>query len=153
MTPLPATAALGPIDHIGIAVSDLDAALTLYTETLGWRVDHRETNVEQGVEEVMLQPAEGSGDTQIQLLGALTPDSPVGVFLSRRGPGLHHVAYRTADLAAASDRLGDGGLRLLYAVPRAGTRGSRINFVHPKDTGGTLIELVESAAGSERGHR
>ncbi len=147
------TAALGPIDHVGIAVADLDAALVIYIEVLGWRIAHRETNSEQGVEEVMLRPAAGAEGTQVQLLAALSLDSPVGRFLDRNGPGLHHVAYRTDDLDLASDRLARAGCRLLYAEPRAGTRGSRINFVHPKDTGGTLIELVEAATGSERGHR
>ncbi len=135
------------IDHLGIAVSDLDAAVSFHTELLGLVVAHREVNPDQAVTEVMLVPRSGTaGAAQIQLLAALNPDSAVGRFLARRGPGLHHVAYRVADLAHASLVLRESGVRLLYDSARAGTRGSLINFVHPKDTGGSLIELVEAAA-------
>ena len=148
---------IGAIDHIGIAVADLSAAVALYTDVLGWTVEHTETNTEQGVTEVMLLPPGDSsnptGPTQVQLLGALSAESPVGRFLAARGPGLHHLAYRVDNLDHVSVGLAESGLRLIYAVPRTGTRGSRINFVHPKDTGGTLIELVEPAAGIERQNR
>jgi methylmalonyl-CoA/ethylmalonyl-CoA epimerase len=134
------------LDHIGLAVPDLDAAVRLHTEVLGLVVRHRETNHDQGVEEIMLSPvADGSG-TQVQLLAALDERSPVHRFLARRGPGLHHLAYAVRHVRIASDVLLRQGFRLLYDAPRAGTRGSLINFVHPKDTGGVLIELVESAA-------
>jgi methylmalonyl-CoA/ethylmalonyl-CoA epimerase len=131
------------IDHVGIAVADLDAAVAFHTGTLGLVVVHREVNPDQAVEEVMLVPPDGDGSTQVQLVGALAADSAVGRFLKRRGPGLHHLAYRVSDLSLVSRVLHKSGVRLIYDSPRAGTRGSRINFVHPKDTGGTLIELVE----------
>ena len=134
------------LDHIGIAVADLEAAVTLHTEVLGLVTRHRETNPEQGVVEVMLSsPADPAG-TQVQLVAALDESSPVHRFLARRGPGLHHLAYAVDDVRTASEVLLRRGFRLLYDAPRAGTRGSLINFVHPKDTGGVLIELVESAA-------
>jgi methylmalonyl-CoA/ethylmalonyl-CoA epimerase len=135
------------LDHIGIAVADLDAAVVLHTEVLGLTVRHRETNPEQGVREVMLAaPAADGAGTQLQLLAPLDEQSPVHRFLARRGPGLHHVAYAVRNVLSASDVLLRRGLRLLYDAPRAGTRGSLINFVHPKDTGGVLIELVQAAA-------
>ncbi|HZA05187.1 MAG TPA: methylmalonyl-CoA epimerase [Propionibacteriaceae bacterium] len=134
------------LDHIGLAVADLDAAVRLHTEVLGLVVRHRETNAEQGVEEVMLSPVTVGPGTQVQLLAALDEHSPLHRFLARRGPGLHHLAYAVRDVRIASDVLLPQGFRLLYDAPRAGTRGSLINFVHPKDTGGVLIELVEPAA-------
>jgi methylmalonyl-CoA/ethylmalonyl-CoA epimerase len=137
------------LDHVGIAVDDLEAAVTLHTEVLGLIVEHRETNPDQGVVEVMLGAPAGAGygpGTQLQLLAALDEHSPVHRFLTRRGPGLHHLAYAVGDVRAASDILLRRGLRLLYDAPRAGTRGSLINFVHPSDAGGVLIELVETAA-------
>lgn len=134
------------LDHIGIAVADLDAAVALHTEVLGLVERHRETNADQGVVEVMLSPAAGGQGTQVQLVAALDEHSPVHRFLARRGPGLHHLAYAVNDVDTASEVLLRRGLRLLYDAPRAGTRGSLINFVHPKDTGGVLIELVEPAA-------
>jgi methylmalonyl-CoA/ethylmalonyl-CoA epimerase len=134
------------LDHIGVAVTDLDAAVSLHTEVLGLVVRHRETNTDQGVAEVMLSPAAGGPGTEIQLVAALDEHSPVHRFLDRHGPGLHHLAYAVNDVLTASDVLLRRGFRLLYDAPRAGTRGSLINFVHPKDTGGVLIELVESAA-------
>ena len=133
---------LGPVDHVGIAVSDLDAAVRFHTEVLGLVLTHREDNPEQGVTEAMLEP-QNPGDTQIQLVAPSRADSPVARFLARRGPGLHHVAYAVADLASASDVLRHRGVRLLYDSPRAGTRGSLINFVHPADAGGVLVELVQ----------
>ena len=134
------------LDHVGIAVADLEAAVTLHTEVLGMAVEHRETNADQGVREVMLRAPGGTEGTQLQLVAALHEHSPVQRFLAHRGPGLHHLAYAVRDVGVASDVLLRRGLRLLYDAPRAGTRGSLINFVHPRDAGGVLIELVESAA-------
>jgi methylmalonyl-CoA/ethylmalonyl-CoA epimerase len=134
------------LDHIGLAVTDLDAAVTLHTDVLGLVVRHREIVADQGVEEVMLAPGADAPGTQVQLLAALDERSPVHRFLTRRGPGLHHLAYAVRDVRTASEVLLRQGFGLLYDAPRAGTRGSLINFVHPKDTGGVLIELVESAA-------
>jgi methylmalonyl-CoA/ethylmalonyl-CoA epimerase len=135
---------LGPLDHVGIAVVDLEAAIDFHTRVLGLVVQHREQNPSQGVVEVMLTDAAASGpSTQLQLLSPLDDSSAVHRFLLNRGPGLHHLAYRVTDVRTASQVLQRQGLRLLYDAPRAGTRGSLINFVHPKDTGGVLIELVE----------
>jgi methylmalonyl-CoA/ethylmalonyl-CoA epimerase len=132
------------IDHVGIAVPDLDAAIAFYRDTFGLVPVHEETNEEQGVREVMLAVGDPvARGTQVQLLAPLSPDSPIARFLERRGPGVQQVAYRVADVAAASKALRDQGLQLLYHEPRRGTAGSRVNFVHPKDTGGVLIELVE----------
>ena len=132
------------LDHIGIAVPDLEAAVRLHTDVLGLRIEHRETNPDQGVVEVMLAASPAGGPvTQLQLVAPLDDSSPVHRFLVRRGPGLHHVAYAVRDVETASGVLLRQGLRLLYDSPRAGTRGSLINFVHPKDTGGVLIEMVE----------
>ena len=133
------------IDHVGIAVVDLDAAIAFHTETLGLMVAHRELNPDQAVAEVMLVPPGGNRSAQVQLIAALAEDTAVGRFLQRRGPGLHHLAYRVSHLELVSRVLVKSGVRLIYDSPRAGTRGSRINFVHPKDTGGILVELVESA--------
>lgn len=135
------------LDHVGLAVADLDRAVDLHTRVLGLRLVHRETNVEQGVHEVMLvAPAGGAAVTQLQLLAPLDEHSPVHRFLARRGPGLHHLAYAVEDVYIASAVLVRRGFRLLYDAPRAGTRGSLINFVHPQEAGGVLIELVEIAA-------
>jgi len=131
------------IDHVGIAVADFDAAVAFYATTFGMHVVHEEANEDQGVHEAML--AVGAGDTQIQLLAPLRPDSAIARFLDRSGPGLQQLAYRVVDLDAVSATLRDRGVRLLYPEPRRGTAGSRINFVHPKDAGGVLIELVEPA--------
>ena len=133
---------LGALDHVGFAVTDLEAAVDFHTRVLGLAVLHREQIPEQGVTEVMLAGAAGPS-TQLQLLSPLDHNSPVHRFLLDRGPGLHHLAYRVTDVRTASRVLQRRGLRLLYDAPRAGTRGSLINFVHPKDTGGVLIELVE----------
>lgn len=132
------------IDHVGYAVPDLAEAVRFHTEVLGWREVHRETNEEQGVTEAMLAAGDGSG-AQVQLLAPLRPDSAIGRFLDRSGPGIQQVAYRVRDVAAVSQTLRERGLRLLYDEPRRGTGGSRINFVHPKDTAGILLELVEPA--------
>ena len=135
---------LGALDHVGIAVADLEAALDFHTRVLGLEIQHREDNLEQGVTEVMLSGATGAGpSTQLQLLSPLDDSSPLHRFLLERGPGLHHLAYQVSDVGAASEVLQQHGLRLIYDAPRAGTRGSLINFVHPRDTGGVLIELVE----------
>ena len=131
------------IDHVGLAVPDLDAAIAFHTEVLGLVLVHREENVDQGVAEAMLV-APGAPDeaAQVQLLAPLTSDSTLARFLDRSGPGLQQLAYRVADVDHACAVLADRGMRLIYDSPRVGTRGSRINFLHPKDTGGVLIELV-----------
>lgn len=139
------------IDHVGYAVLNLDDAITFHTEVLGFRVLHRETNEEQGVEEAML----GTGDqvtqaAQVQLLAPLTPQSTIAKFIENnngRG-GIQQVAYRVADIDHVSEVLRSRGVRLLYEVPKIGTGGSRIQFAHPKDTGGILLEIVEPATGS-----
>jgi len=131
------------IDHVGIAVPDLDEAIAFYARTFDLRCVHEEVNEELGVREAML--AVGDGTTMIQLLAPLRPDSSIGRFLDRRGPGVQQVAYAVDDLDAASATLRERGLRLLYDEPRPGTAGSRVNFVHPKDAAGVLVELVEPA--------
>jgi methylmalonyl-CoA/ethylmalonyl-CoA epimerase len=130
---------LTQIDHVGIAVDDLDAAVERYRELLDSEPAHREVVEDQGVEEVLF----AVGDSYVQLLGALGPDTPVGRSLAKRGPGLHHVAYRVDDLAAALDKLRREGVRLIDEQPRAGSRGTRIAFVHPSSLGGVLVELVQ----------
>ena len=127
------------IDHVGIAVPDLDAAVERYRRALGAEPVHRERVEEQGVEEVLFR----LGDAYVQLLGALGPDTPVGRFLATRGPGLHHVAYRVADVAAELERLGEAGFRLVDQAPRRGSRGTTIAFVHPAGMEGVLVELVQ----------
>jgi methylmalonyl-CoA/ethylmalonyl-CoA epimerase len=131
----------GRIDHIGVAVEDLDEAVALYSERLGMPVQHRETVEEQGVEAVLM----GVGDGHIELLRPLANDTAVGRFLERNGPGMHHVAYGTDDIDAALDALRAAGLRLIDERPRTGIRNSRVAFVHPRSTGGVLTELVEAA--------
>jgi methylmalonyl-CoA/ethylmalonyl-CoA epimerase len=133
------------IDHVGIAVPDLDAAIAFYADAFGVQMVHEEVNEEQGVREAML----AVGDSHIQLLAPLRPDSPIGRFLDRQGPGIQQVAYTVDDIDAASDRLRAAGVRMLYDEPKAGTAGSRVNFAHPKDCGGVLIELVQPAASGE----
>ena len=132
------------IDHVGIAVPDLDEAIEFYRDSYGMRVVHEETNEEQGVREAMV----GVGDTDscIQLLAPLSPDSTIAKFLDRSGPGLQQLAFRVTDVEQVAAVLRERGLRLLYDEPRRGTSGSRVNFVHPKDAGGVLVELVEPAA-------
>jgi methylmalonyl-CoA/ethylmalonyl-CoA epimerase len=132
------------VDHVGIAVADLDAAMAFYADTFGLRCVHEETNEEQGVREAMLAVGDGAGP-RLQLLAPARPDSAIAKFLDRSGPGLQQLAYTVADVEAASAALRARGLRLLYDTPRRGTAGSRINFVHPKDAGGVLVELVEPA--------
>jgi methylmalonyl-CoA/ethylmalonyl-CoA epimerase len=132
------------VDHVGIAVPDLDAALAWYAETLGLVATHVETNEEQGVREAMLS-APGDTGAAVQLLAPLRPDSPIGKFIDRNGPGIQQMAYRVADIDAACAALREKGLRLLYDTPRRGTADSRINFVHPRDAGGVLVELVQPA--------
>jgi methylmalonyl-CoA/ethylmalonyl-CoA epimerase len=131
------------IDHVGIAVRDLEEAIGFYQRTFGVRVVHWEVNEEQGVREAML--AVGESGSCIQLLAPLRPDSPIGRFLERSGEGIQQVAYGVDDLDSASAQLRAAGVRLLYDTPRRGTADSRINFVHPKDAGGVLVELVEAA--------
>ena len=132
------------VDHVGIAVADLDEAIAYYDRSFGMRCVHQETNEEQGVREAML--AVGDGDTRIQLLAPLTPDSTIAKFIGRSGPGLQQLAFRVDDVEAVSATLRERGLRLLYDAPKRGTADSRVNFVHPKDAGGVLVELVEPAA-------
>jgi methylmalonyl-CoA/ethylmalonyl-CoA epimerase len=134
------------IDHVGIAVPDLDEAIAFYRDTFGIVSVHEETNEEQGVREAMLAVGSGEGDsTRIQLLAPLSPDSTIARFLDRCGPGVQQVAYTVGDLDAVSETLRARGMRLLYDQPRRGTADSRVNFVHPKDAGGVLMELVEPA--------
>jgi methylmalonyl-CoA/ethylmalonyl-CoA epimerase len=132
------------IDHVGVAVPDLDEAVEFYRSTYGMRMLHEETNEEQGVREAMM----GVGDSGscIQLLAPLTRESTIAKFLDRSGPGIQQLAYRVDDLDAVSATLRERGMRLLYDAPRRGTSGSRVNFIHPKDARGILVELVEPAA-------
>jgi methylmalonyl-CoA/ethylmalonyl-CoA epimerase len=132
------------VDHVGIAVPDLDEAIAFYADNFGLHCVHQETNEEQGVREAMLAVGDGSGP-RIQLLAPARPDSAIAKFIDRNGPGLQQLAYTVTDVEAAADALRARGLRLLYDTPKRGTAGSRINFVHPKDAGGVLVELVEPA--------
>ncbi|WP_433511602.1 methylmalonyl-CoA epimerase [Nonomuraea sp. CA-143628] len=133
------------IDHIGIACHDLEAKIALFSDTFELTVVAREVNEEQGVREAMLHIADGEGGSSyIQLLEPLSPDTPVGKFLARRGEGVHHVAFGVPDVAEAMDRLAGKGVRLLDERPRHGSMGSEIAFVHPKDVGGMLTELVQA---------
>lgn len=131
------------IDHVGIAVPDLDEAITFYESVFGMKVAHTETNEEQGVREAMV--AVGDSGSMIQLLAPLNDESTIAKFLKRSGPGLQQLAYRVTDVEAVSEILRSRGVHLLYDAPRRGTANSRINFVHPKDAGGVLVELVEPA--------
>ena len=130
---------LTQIDHVGIAVADLEGSVEHYREIFGIEPTHRERIRDQGVEEVLF----AVGESYVQLLGSLGPETAVGRFLDTRGPGLHHVAYRVDSVADALDDLRTKGVRLVDEAPRAGSRGTRIAFVHPKGTGGVLVELVE----------
>ncbi|MGH1562315.1 methylmalonyl-CoA epimerase [Mumia sp. DW29H23] len=132
------------IDHVGIAVPDLDEALEFYGRVFGLHSVHEEINEEQGVREAML--AVGDTDQRIQLLAPLSDQSTIAKFLTRNGPGIQQLAYRVSDIDAVSDTLRERGMRLLYDQPKRGTSDSRVNFVHPKDAGGVLVELVEPAA-------
>jgi methylmalonyl-CoA/ethylmalonyl-CoA epimerase len=127
------------IDHVGIAVDDLDASVERYRRTLGVEPAHRERVEDQGVEEVLF----AVGTSFIQLVGSLGPDTPVGRFLANRGPGVHHLAYRVDDVAAALVRLRDEGIEPIDEVPRRGSRDTLIAFVHPKEMEGVLVELVQ----------
>jgi methylmalonyl-CoA epimerase len=129
----------GRIDHIGVAVEDLDAAIELYGGPFGMPEQHRETVEEQGVEAVLLDVGEG----HVELLRPLSDDTPVGKFLQKRGPGLHHVAYQADDIEAALDALRERGVGLIDERPRVGIQGKRVAFLHPRSTGGVLTELVE----------
>jgi methylmalonyl-CoA/ethylmalonyl-CoA epimerase len=136
------------IDHVGIAVPDLDAAIAFYRDTFGVVSVHEETNDEQGVREAML--AVGDGTTRIQLLAPLNEQSTIAKFIDRSGPGVQQLAYTVEDIDAVSEQLRARGLRLLYDAPRRGTSDSRVNFIHPKDAGGVLVELVEPAEITDR---
>ena len=132
---------LSAIDHVGVAVEDIDAALALYRDALGMALVHRETVADQGVEAALLDV----GDAHIELLQPLGPDTAVGKFLARRGPGLHHVAYRVPDVEQTLAALAQAGMRMIDERPRTGIRGSRVAFVHPASTGGVLTEIVQPA--------
>ena len=129
----------GRIDHIGVAVDDLDGALELYGERFDMREQHRETVESQGVEAVLLEIGEG----HVELLRPLSEDTPVGKFIAKRGAGLHHVAYQTDDIERTLGAVREAGLELIDQEPRIGIRGSRVAFLHPRSTGGVLTELVE----------
>ena len=131
------------VDHVGIAVPDLREAIAFYELAFGIQSVHEEINEEQGVHEAML--AVGDGETRIQLLAPLSDDSTIAKFIGRSGPGLQQLAFRVDDVEAVSATLRERGLRLLYDVPKRGTSGSRVNFIHPKDAGGVLVELVQPA--------
>jgi methylmalonyl-CoA/ethylmalonyl-CoA epimerase len=131
----------GLIDHVGVAVDDLDAAISLYEQSFEMVCAHRETVEEQGVEAVLLDV----GECHVELLRPLGAETAVGRFLAKRGPGLHHVAYRVADIEATLARLGEVGIELIDREPRRGIRRSRVAFLHPRSTGGVLTEVVEPA--------
>ena len=131
----------GRIDHIGVAVADLESAIDLHTRAYGMPLVHRETIAEQGVEAVLLDV----GESHVELLRPLSEESPVGRFLAKQGPGLHHVAYQVKDVDAALQTAREAGLRLIDEAPRTGIRGSQVAFLHPKTAGGILTELVEAA--------
>jgi methylmalonyl-CoA/ethylmalonyl-CoA epimerase len=133
------------IDHVGVAVPDLDAAIEFYGRVFGMTCVHVETNQEQGVREAMLSVGPDSAGGCVQLLAPLSDSSTIAKFLDRNGPGVQQVAYTVRDVDSACEALRARGVRLLYDQPRRGTAGSRINFVHPKDAGGVLVELVEPA--------
>ena len=144
--PALASALVTAIDHVGLAVPDLDVAIKWYHDHLGMIVLHEEVNEDQGVREAMLSVRGAPvGSTQIQLMSPLNDESPIAKFLDKRGPGIQQLAYRVSDIDALGERLREQGVRLLYDAPRRGTAGSRINFIHPKDAGGVLVELVEPA--------
>lgn len=133
------------IDHVGVAVEDLDASIALYEDAFGMPLAHRETVEEQGVEAALLDV----GDCHVELLRPLGTETAVGKFLAKRGQGLHHVAYRVGDIETALDKLKDGGVELIDAEPRTGIRRSRVAFLHPRATGGVLTEIVEPAEAHE----
>ena len=131
------------VDHIGVAVEDIDAALELYERDYAMTLVHREVVSQQGVEAVLLDV----GENHVELLGALGPDTPVGKFLAKKGPGIHHVAYQVQDIEATLESLRESGLRLIDETPRTGIRNSRVAFLHPKSSGGVLTEIVLPAKG------
>ena len=133
---------LNRIDHIGIAVDDLDAAINLYENVLGMKLVHRETVTEQGVDAVLFDV----GENHVELLAPIGEDTPVGKFLAKNGPGLHHVAYQVSNIEDTLESLKSDGIRLIDETPRTGIRGSRVAFVHPKSSGAVLTEIVEPAA-------
>jgi len=133
------------LDHIGVAVEDIDAALVLYERDYAMTLVHRETVAEQGVEAVLLDV----GENHVELLAPTAPDTPVGKFLAKRGPGIHHVAYQVDDIDSALDSLRDAGLSLIDEKPRTGIRNSRVAFLHPASSGSVLTEIVQPA---EAGH-
>lgn len=135
------------IDHVGVAVSDLDQAITYYQDVFGMPLIHEESNPDQGVREAMMGVGDSGGC--VQLLAPLADDSPIAKFLDRNGPGLQQVAYRVDDIDSVSETLRARGVRLLYGEARRGTAGARINFVHPKDAGGVLVEIVEPPRSSQ----
>lgn len=144
--PVLASALVTAVDHVGIAVPDLDAAIAWYHDHLGMIVVHEEINTDQGVREAMLSVRGAPvGSAQVQLMAPLDDTCTIAKFIDKRGPGIQQIAYRVSDLDALSERLRDKGVRLLYDAPRRGTANSRINFIHPKDAGGVLVELVEPA--------
>ena len=132
---------LGAIDHVGIAVEDIDAALSIYRDSFGLQLVHRETVAEQGVDAALLDV----GDGHVELLEPLSPETSVGKFLARRGPGLHHVAYRVGDIEGTISELMKAGVHMIDERARTGIRGSRVAFLHPGSTGGVLTELVQPA--------
>jgi len=132
---------LSRIDHIGVAVEDVDASLALYEQAYAMELVHREVVEEQGVEAVLLDV----GENHVELLRPLGPDTPVGRFLAKRGPGMHHVAYQVTDIEAALEQLRGAGLRLVDETPRTGIRRSRVAFLHPASSGGVLTEIVQPA--------
>jgi methylmalonyl-CoA/ethylmalonyl-CoA epimerase len=136
---------LSRIDHVGVAVPDLDEAIDFYQRTFGMTCVHVEENQEQGVREAMMRVGPTADGGFVQLLAPLRPDSPIGKFLERGGPGVQQVAYTVADIDATCLALRERGVRVLYESPKTGTAKSRVNFVHPKDAGGVLVELVEPA--------
>ena len=133
----------GRIDHIGVAVEDIDAAIELYRDGFGMELAHRETVESQGVEAVLLDV----GDGHVELLAPLGPDTPVGNYLAKNGAGLHHVAYAVGDIDAVLEKTAAAGIQLIDTEPRAGIRDSRVAFLHPRSTGGVLTEIVEPAGG------
>ncbi len=133
----------GRIDHIGVAVEDIDAAIALYRDSFAMELAHRETVEEQGVEAILLDV----GDGHVELLAPLGPDTPVGKYMAKNGAGLHHVAYAVEDIDATLEQLEAAGLQLIDSKPRVGIRGSRVAFLHPRSTGGVLTEIVEPAGG------
>jgi methylmalonyl-CoA/ethylmalonyl-CoA epimerase len=133
----------GRIDHIGVAVEEIDAAIELYRDSFGMELAHRETVESQGVEAALLDV----GDGHVELLASLGPDTPVGKYLAKNGTGLHHVAYAVDDIDAALEKIAAAGIQLIDSEPRVGIRDSRVAFLHPRSTGGVLTEIVEPAGG------